>query len=114
MKLMTKAQREQMLKNGAARYEDNHDPKPVIKLFDPLGTATWLLTELDPENPDLAFGLCDLGMGFPDLGDVSISELESIKKGAIRIGIERDIHFKANKTLREYTAEAKKNQRIVA
>jgi Protein of unknown function (DUF2958) len=27
---------------------------------------TWLLTELDPDH-ELAFGLCDLGMGVPRL-----------------------------------------------
>ena len=26
--------------------------------------CTWLLTEIDPEDTDIAFGLCDLGMGW--------------------------------------------------
>jgi len=38
-----------------------------------LGAATWLLTELDSEDPDIAFGLCDLGMQCPELGSVRIS-----------------------------------------
>jgi hypothetical protein len=29
-----------------------------------------------PEDPDIAFGLCDLGLGFPELGTVRISELQ--------------------------------------
>ena len=77
MKLMTKAQREIMLRNGIRSQDDpDYDPKPVIKLFTPDGAATWLLTELDPDDNDIAFGLCDLGMGFPELGSVRISELE--------------------------------------
>lgn len=32
---------------------------PVVKLFTPDANATWLLTELDPNESTLAFGLCD-------------------------------------------------------
>jgi hypothetical protein len=39
---------------------------PCRKLFTPDANATWLLTEIDPEEPDRAFGLCDLGLGSPD------------------------------------------------
>ena len=39
-----------------------------MKLFTPDANATWLLTELDPVEPDRAFGLCDLGLGYPELG----------------------------------------------
>jgi hypothetical protein len=30
----------------------------VVKLFTPDAACTWLLTELDPDDPDIAFGLC--------------------------------------------------------
>ncbi|WP_229215349.1 DUF2958 domain-containing protein [Dyadobacter bucti] len=52
------------------------DHSPVMRLF--AGNATWLLFELDPYYDDIAFGLCDLGMGFPELGNVSITELEEV------------------------------------
>ena len=41
---------------------------PVVKLFTPDAGCTWPLPELDPEDPDIAFGLCDLGIGCPELG----------------------------------------------
>ncbi len=42
---------------NARRYGgETHDFKPV-KLFCSWGRATWLLIELDPEDPDIAFGL---------------------------------------------------------
>ena len=41
----------------------NFDPAPVVKLCTPDGGATWLLTEIDPDDHDHAFGLCDLGLG---------------------------------------------------
>ena len=41
--------------------KDTIDHPPVVKLFAPDGGATWLLSETDPEDADIAFGLCDLG-----------------------------------------------------
>jgi hypothetical protein len=38
-----------------------------------------LLTELDPYDPDLAFGLCDFGVGHPDLGTVSLTEIAGLR-----------------------------------
>ena len=34
------------------------DFQPVVKLFTPDGACTWLLAEMDPNDPDLIFGLC--------------------------------------------------------
>ncbi|MFB9984993.1 DUF2958 domain-containing protein [Mesorhizobium kowhaii] len=78
-----------LLANGAAQVETDH--QPVVKLFDPAGAATWLLTELDPDG-DTLFGLCDLGFGYPELGSVSLAELQTVK-GPLGLGIERDLHF---------------------
>ena len=53
MKLMTNAQRTQLLENGRkSRETDDFDPPPVVKLFTPDANATWLLTEIDPEDAD--------------------------------------------------------------
>lgn len=77
MKLITTEQRERMLANGRASAENpDTDHAPVVKLFTPDAGCTWLLSELDPTEPDIAFGLCDLGMGYPELGSVRILELE--------------------------------------
>ena len=103
MKLITAEIRKKLLKRGDT---------PVLKLFCPWGAATWLISEMDPENPDILFGLCDLGMGEPELGSVSLAELQSVKK--FGLGIERDRHFTPNKTLTEYADEARQEQRIVA
>src|SRR3546814_15694878 len=71
--------RERLLANGRISLERDHDPLPVVKFFTPDAGATWLLTELDPDHPDIAFGLCDLGLGAPELGCVSGTELQSIR-----------------------------------
>ena len=56
--------------------EDEIDFKPVVKLFNPCGAGTWLLTEL-----------------------------ESVR-GPFGLGIERDLYWSADKTLLEYAREA--------
>jgi hypothetical protein len=109
-KLMLDNQRKALLANGAARGKDH---KPVIKLFCPWNGATWLLSELDPENPDIAFALCDLGFGSPELGSLALSELRSIR-GPFGLYIERDQHFKADKPISAYATEARQIGRIVA
>ena len=118
MKLLTKQQRNQLLSNGRLQdkvrgTEDEIGFKPVVKLFTPDAACTWLLTELDSEDPDIAFGLCDLGMGCPELGSVRISELEHVR-GRLGLPVERDRLFDADKTLLEYAREAWKAECIKA
>ena len=67
------------------------DFKAVLKLFDPTGASTWYLSELNPDD-NIAFGLCDLGVGCPELGYVSLNELSTLKV-KMGLGIERDLYF---------------------
>ena len=56
---------------------------------------------------------CDLGMGFPELGRVRLSELNAVRgPGGLRI--ERDRWFRPNETLSAYADEARRHERIVA
>jgi len=87
------------------------DPPPVVKLFLPDAGATWLLTELDPDDEDRLFGLCDLGLGFPELGAVRLSDLVNLR-GRLGLPIERDGWFKATKPLSVYAEEARIAGRI--
>lgn len=114
MELLTPEQRQQLLANGIRQQEQNgsSDPYPVVKLFTPDGAATWLLAELDPDDTDIAFGLCDLGMGFPELGCVRLSELESVR-GAIGLPIERDLHWEPRGSITAYARAAHKAGHIV-
>ena len=121
MNLLTPEQRAEMLANGqraadilsAEDDEADHDPFPVVKLFAPWCGATWLLTELDPADPDIAFGLCDLGLGCPELGYVSMSELRTLR-GRLKLPVERDLHFRPTKTLSAYADEARIHSAIRA
>lgn len=101
--------RQRLLANGAVERETDH--VPVVKLFNPCGAATWLITEMMPDEPDILFGLCDLGFGCPELGYVSLAELESVK-GPLGLGIERDINFAARFPLSVYAEAARIAGRI--
>jgi hypothetical protein len=112
-KLITDEQRALLLANGQQSLEhEGFDPAPVVKLFTPDAGATWLLTEIDPADHDHAFGLCDLGHGFPEMGWVSLDELASVR-GRLGLPVERDLHFKADKRLSGYAREARLAGRIV-
>ena len=118
-KLITDEQDRRMLNNGrwnairTAKDQLPEDFRPVVKLFCPWSAATWLLTELDPSDPDNAFGLCDLGVGFPEIGHVRLSEIAALQgPGGLRI--ERDRHFRPAKTLQVYADEARLRGRTLA
>lgn len=100
--------RQRLLANGSAERETDH--VPVVKLFNPCGAATWLITEMMPDG-DTLFGLCDLGIGCPELGYVSLAELESVR-GPLGLGIERDLHFVARFPLSVYAEAARIAGRI--
>ena len=116
MKLLTNIQREQLLANGRAQQTainggfDALDFHPVVKLFTPDANATWLLTELDTDG--LAFGLCDCGLGEPELGYVHLEELDSLR-GRMGLPVERDLHFEADRPISEYTDLARDRRRII-
>ena len=77
---------------------------------------------MDPKNEDILFGLCDLGMGFPELGYVSLSELQEVRPKVriiingrtleMPIHLERDLHFQPTHSLTVYAKAAQDESRI--
>lgn len=67
------------------------DPVPLLKLFNPCGSATWLASELD-EDGDTLFGLADLGFGCPESGSFSLSDIAAVRL-PFGLRIERDVDF---------------------
>jgi hypothetical protein len=99
--LITQADKKQLLAN--ARNPDKSGNKPVIKIFNPYGGGTWLISEMDPEDEDRLFGLSDLGLGMPELGYMSHRELDTTLPLRVEgLYLERDRWFTASKTLAEY------------
>ena len=99
MKLLTKAQRDKLIRNHTENegQEETKKHKVVVKLFNPTGIGTWYLTELNPYT-NTAFGLADVHE--KELGYIDLTELEEFK-GKLGLGIERDRYIKIDKTLEE-------------
>lgn len=112
MTLFTQEQCAALIANGlASTLNEDTDPWPVIKLFTPGEGATWLLTEID-ETAAIAFGHCDFEIGFPELGYVTILELETVR-GSLGLPIESDAAFKADRSISAYAKAARLAGRIV-
>jgi len=107
-KLITKSQWAQLRKN----YETpDADHRPVLKLFTPTAQCTWLIQDSDDQGR--MFGLCDLGLGYPELGYVMLDQLENFT-GPLGLGVERDRFFEADRPMSVYAAEASAAGRIDA
>ena len=94
MKLIT----EEIKAKLASNKGDANVDKPYLKLFNPAGSGTWLITEIVDE--DTLFGY------------VSLQELESVTL-PFGLKIERDMYFTPDKTLSEYVELARQHQEIV-
>ena len=102
MKLITKEIKRKLDSNNERLPEER---KPYLKLFSPVGSATWLLTEYN-EGTRLFFGLRDLGLGSPELGYVSLDEIEEVEL-PLGMKIERDLWWEPEGTLMEYYNKAR-------
>jgi hypothetical protein len=112
MILLTPALRFALRANDIARRAADRDgkrapdPCPVVKLFNPVGAATWLATELASDD-DTLFGLADLGFGCPELGSFSLSEMAGVRL-PFGLGIERDLSFATSFRLSTWTEMARR------
>lgn len=87
------------------------DPVPVLKLFNPLGAATWIATELHGDG-DTLFGLADLGFGCPELGVFSLAEIAQVRL-PFGLGIERDLGFASDDPLSVWADTARRAGSII-
>lgn len=110
--LLTFELRTHLRRNADLSAQREQDHRPVVKFFTPDAQATWLFTELAADN-DTLFGLCDLGHGEPEIGYASLAEIQALR-GPMRLLVERDRHFRADKSLSEYASDARRRGRIVA
>ncbi|WP_448140504.1 DUF2958 domain-containing protein [Sphingopyxis fribergensis] len=103
----------QMIANGLQSSAGaDRETSPVVRLFLPDGHAVWLLSEIDPGDSDRAFGLCDLGLGFPELGFVRLRELADLR-GPLGLGVECDLAFVPRMSLAAYARLADQHGHIV-
>lgn len=97
--------------NQLRENRNQEDPVPVVKLFTPYGKWAWLLAFQDGTDRDKLFGLCDMGIGQPELGYVRLSTLEDYDNQGIVIEYDRSAVF--DKPLSYYTQIARGNGKII-
>ncbi len=93
MKLLTDAIKKALPPLYSSEEIPVEEKQVVVKFFNPMGSESWQIYE-GTYNEDMdtwiLFGVCDLGMGSPELGYVTLAELEAIRL-PMGLGIERDI-----------------------
>jgi hypothetical protein len=85
--------------------------RPLVKIYMTQPRRVWLLTDIDPVFPHLAFGVCDLGTGLPNVGSFRMDAF-MLCRDALGLPIYRDPDFKATMTLREYAIDASLRGRL--
>lgn len=109
MSLIPQPLLDKLIANGSTPENDH---VPVVLLFYPFSPATWLLSELNPYDKDTAYGLCDMGVGSPDLGPVSLEEIESVR--SLGAAVIRDPDFVGRYPLSIYAEAARGRGAITA
>ena len=80
---------------------ETHKVKVTAKFFDPTGSFTWYLTEIDKSDKNTCFGfVTSEWLPEGELGYFTISELEEVK-GQLGLAIERDKLWDNKTTLEE-------------
>ena len=95
--------RARLVANGRAPWFDH---LPVVRFDYPGAEASWLISEIDKEDPNLLFGLVDYGLGYPHYGVIRLSELHSFKN-PLGLGVQRRLTFQPRYPLRVYVAAAR-------
>ena len=91
--------------------DERFDPFPEVKIFNPVGAATWIATELYDDG-DTLFGLADLGFGCPEMGVFSLTEIAGVRL-PFGLFIERDEHFEPLAPLSLWSDTARRMGAIV-
>ncbi|MGF7156099.1 DUF2958 domain-containing protein [Novosphingobium gossypii] len=104
LRMMLKSNAERSLRLGKV------DPLPLAKLFNPIGNAVWIATELYDDG-DTLFALADLGLGEPELGCFSLGEISRIHL-PLGLGIQRDRAFFTRHRLSVWHATACRTRSI--
>lgn len=89
-------------KLGSNEDKPASEVKVPLKFFNPVGGATWWVTEAD-WTAGIMFGYVDLGPPFSDDAELGYINLEELIETKLRFGmkVERDIHWDPNTTLKQ-------------
>lgn len=114
--LFSKDQRRRLVANGKAQMkavENNGwiDQDPIVELSIKRAGVRCLLTHVRPDDPDMAYGLVDLGSGQPTLTEVSLGWLTEFA-GLLGLQVYNNPNFRVIGSLSLYYVWAKRAGRI--
>lgn len=95
MKLITKEIDKKLTEAGY------YGQKAICKFFCPWGAATWIIFGRDEEDPNILYGVADLGFGSVEAGGIYLPELEGAC-GPAGLTIERDMYFEGGESISHY------------
>lgn len=98
MKLLTK----EILKKATAQYElgsELEDQMIVAKFFVPIGSWSWYLMNIDPEDNDYAWGI--VKGDYVEMGSWLMSDLQTLEI-PFGLTIERDLSYEPKNAKDEY------------
>ena len=83
MDWLTDSLKEELLEAGRRQKEADARGEacklPVLTYVVLGGVGRWLLAAVSPDDPDIAFGLCHLSGGLPELGYIRLSEMAQLR-----------------------------------
>lgn len=93
------------------KQEDDH--RPVSKLFLPDEPVSWLLNKINPNNPNIVFGMTDFGDGEPPLlGWINLEQLSDFE-GRYGFEVTKDKGFTADQPLSFYFKQAQQKAEML-
>jgi hypothetical protein len=108
MTLIPNNLRSQLLANGR---DPRADHVPLLKLFNPTGPECLLISEIQPYDEDVVYGLTDFGDGDLQVGPFSLPEVDEITRNC-GFRFERDPLFHARHPLSVYREAARMQRGI--
>lgn len=77
---LTPAQRQALIDNDLVMARNpEHDPVPIVHLFQSYGPAKWLLVSMAAHEAHLAWGIADLGLGYVEEGLIDLREIATLR-----------------------------------
>lgn len=101
MQPLTDEQMAKLEANGKKPDEDHVPPVYLMALHEGVPIMQFMLTHVDPDNPDQAYGLIDWGHGKPRMSMVFLKQIESIDEDE-QMHVEQDPYFKPTRPISVY------------
>lgn len=99
-KLLTDEQIQKLKQIGLSE-EQNEGQVPIVRLHLPDKNAYWLFSCIVSGQEKMAYGIFEMGIGFPEIGYFHLDDIADMKFEK-NVAIENDLEFKGEHSLLKY------------